>query len=166
MELLCAVLIIGILAAVALPSLLRQVNKAKEVEPQTTISHLNKRQQERYQEAASFTESLPSLGISYQSANPPAILGILGGSMQESPNYLYGIKTVVYNNYPLAVHVAISKKSALHSYIGGVYVRDTYIPTCGPVDLPVSLSSSQWELLPILQSFIYNPAQYCPNFVN
>ena len=53
-ELLVVVIIIGVLAAVALPNLLGQVGKARESEAKNTIGALNRAQQIYYSENSSF----------------------------------------------------------------------------------------------------------------
>jgi len=62
-ELLVVVIIIGVLAAVALPNLLGQVGKARESEAKSTIGALNRAQQARYTEKASFTSTLTQLEV-------------------------------------------------------------------------------------------------------
>ncbi len=69
-ELLVVVIIIGILAAVALPSLLSQANKAKQVEARNNIGAINRAQQAYFLEAGRFgayTEI--GLGIQTQTTN-------------------------------------------------------------------------------------------------
>lgn len=56
-ELLVVVIIIGVLAAVALPNLLGQVGKARESEAKSTIGALNRAQQAYYTEKATFVSS-------------------------------------------------------------------------------------------------------------
>lgn len=56
-ELLVVVIIIGVLAAVALPNLLGQVGKARESEAKSTIGALNRAQQARYTEKSAFEAS-------------------------------------------------------------------------------------------------------------
>ncbi len=56
-ELLVVVIIIGVLAAVALPNLLGQVGKARESEAKSTIGALNRAQQARYTEKGAFEAS-------------------------------------------------------------------------------------------------------------
>lgn len=62
-ELLVVVIIIGVLAAVALPNLLGQVGKARESEAKSTIGALNRAQQGYYTEKASFTSNLSQLEV-------------------------------------------------------------------------------------------------------
>ena len=73
-ELLVVIIIIGILAAIALPSLLSQANKAKQSEGRNNIGAINRAQQARYLESAQFAtgdtafEAL-GLGIPTQTTN-------------------------------------------------------------------------------------------------
>ena len=62
-ELLVVVIIIGVLAAVALPNLLGQVGKARESEAKATIGALNRAQQAYYTEKASFVTNTTTGGI-------------------------------------------------------------------------------------------------------
>ncbi len=69
-ELLVVVIIIGILAAVALPSLLSQANKAKQVEARNNVGAINRAQQAYFLEAGRFgayTEI--GVGIQTQTTN-------------------------------------------------------------------------------------------------
>ena len=69
-ELLVVVIIIGILAAVALPSLLSQANKAKQVEARNNVGAINRAQQAFFLEAGRFgayTEI--GIGIQTQTTN-------------------------------------------------------------------------------------------------
>jgi type IV pilus assembly protein PilA len=62
-ELLVVVIIIGVLAAVALPNLLGQVGKARESEAKSTVGALNRAQQAQYTEKASFTSNVTQLEV-------------------------------------------------------------------------------------------------------
>ncbi|MEC4805975.1 MAG: type IV pilin-like G/H family protein [Jaaginema sp. PMC 1079.18] len=70
-ELLVVIIIIGILAAIALPSLLGQANKAKQAEARNNIGATNRAQQGFFLEAGRFATSFPELavGISTQTDN-------------------------------------------------------------------------------------------------
>ncbi len=143
-ELLVVIFIIGILSAIALPTFLRLISKAKESEATQYISYLNKHQTAQYVEGSGFTNFFGTLSFP-QPQTPSSAVGILkslGFSVQETNNYLYGIKLATYNNNPLAVQVALSKQLGVQSYFGIVYVKDNSV-RCGPVALPVSLSSPQ-----------------------
>ena len=62
-ELLVVIIIIGILAAIALPSFLNQANKAKQTEAATNIGAINRGQQAYVLEFDEFSKNLSGLGI-------------------------------------------------------------------------------------------------------
>ena len=62
-ELLVVIIIIGILAAIALPSFLSQANKAKQSEAKQYLASINKGQQAFYVENTKFGGSISQLGI-------------------------------------------------------------------------------------------------------
>ena len=62
-ELLVVIIIIGILAAIALPSFLNQANKAKQSEGKQYHSAINKGQQAYYVENTAFAANISELGI-------------------------------------------------------------------------------------------------------
>lgn len=70
-ELLVVVIIIGVLAAIALPSLLGQVNKAKQAEAKNYVGTANRTQQAYFLEYQKFASTISELqmGIKTQSDN-------------------------------------------------------------------------------------------------
>ncbi|PSN20711.1 hypothetical protein C7271_00835 [filamentous cyanobacterium CCP5] len=62
-ELLVVIIIIGILAAIALPSFLNQANKARQSEAKTYVGSMNRAQQAYYLERSEFTPDLGQLGL-------------------------------------------------------------------------------------------------------
>ena len=62
-ELLVVVIIIGVLAAVALPNLLNQVGKARETEIKNAVGTVNRSQQAYHFERQTFATTLPQLGL-------------------------------------------------------------------------------------------------------
>ncbi|SKB12030.1 PHA accumulation regulator DNA-binding-like protein [Planktothrix sp. PCC 11201] len=74
-ELLVVIIIIGILAAIALPSFLSQANKAKQSEAKQYLASINKGQQAYYVENTKFGATISELGI---------------GIKTETNNYTYG----------------------------------------------------------------------------
>ncbi len=62
-ELLVVVIIIGVLAAIALPNLLGQVGKARESEAKSTVGALNRAQQGYFTEKAAFATSTGQLEV-------------------------------------------------------------------------------------------------------
>jgi prepilin-type N-terminal cleavage/methylation domain-containing protein len=107
-ELLVVIIIIGILAAIALPSFLNQANKAKESESKQYVGSMNRTQQAYYLEKNTFSSDISLLGL---------------GIKTDSVNYTYGI-TVVSNtavrnvSYPKTTQV-------LRAHTGGVQIGQT-----------------------------------------
>jgi len=105
-ELLVVIIIIGILAAIALPSFLNQANKAKQSEGKQYISSINKGQQAYYVENTKFGSSVVALGI---------------GIKTQTNNYKYTVDDsqtgvdAVSNAEPL-------NTSALKAYAGNVFL--------------------------------------------
>jgi prepilin-type N-terminal cleavage/methylation domain-containing protein len=62
-ELLVVIIIIGILAAIALPSFLNQANKARQSEAETYVGSMNRGQQAYYLEKSDFATDIDTLGI-------------------------------------------------------------------------------------------------------
>lgn len=80
-ELLVVIIIIGILAAIALPSFLNQANKAKQSEGKQYLSSINKGQQAYYAENSAFGATISELGIGLktQTSNFAYANGVAGG---------------------------------------------------------------------------------------
>ncbi len=76
-ELLVVIIIIGILAAIALPSFLNQASKARQSEAKTYTGSFNRAQQAYYLEKQEFAPNLVTLGV---------------GVAQSTSNYGYGIQ--------------------------------------------------------------------------
>jgi type IV pilus assembly protein PilA len=73
-ELLVVIIIIGILAAIALPSFLNQANKAKQSEAKTYVGSMNRSQQAYYLEKSAFVTTDANfgnlgLGVATQTTN-------------------------------------------------------------------------------------------------
>jgi prepilin-type N-terminal cleavage/methylation domain-containing protein len=62
-ELLVVIIIIGILAAIALPSFLNQANKARQSEAISYVGSMNRAQQAYYLERTAFTNTVAELGL-------------------------------------------------------------------------------------------------------
>ncbi|HEY9851647.1 MAG TPA: type IV pilin-like G/H family protein [Leptolyngbyaceae cyanobacterium] len=119
-ELLVVLFIITILSAIALPSFLKQVNKAKQAEAQIKIKTFYTSQESFYLENAAFTNS-PNY---------------LNNALAESQNYRY--YTFLFDRGQIAIHVAEPKNPTLPYYGGGVYFKNDrngykQIQTCGPL---------------------------------
>jgi len=101
-ELLVVIIIIGILAAIALPSFLSQANKAKQSEGKQYISSLNKGQQAFFVENNKFGSDVSELGI---------------GLKTQTSNYKYTIAASTTSATSLATP---QNTDALKGYTGGV----------------------------------------------
>jgi type IV pilus assembly protein PilA len=103
-ELLVVVIIIGVLAAIALPSLLSQVSKARQSEGKQNIGAVNRAQQAYYLENANkFTSSMADLAI---------------GIKSQTENYEYEIRGVAADLDKYAVNEAQSRAAKIKSYAG------------------------------------------------
>ncbi|MFE1745270.1 type IV pilin-like G/H family protein [Coleofasciculus sp. H7-2] len=108
-EILVIMIIVGVLAAMALPNFLGCANKAKQSEGKQYISSINRGQQAYYLENGTFVASLPKLDQ---------------GIPTRTINYEYSLratKTTVFN-------YAIAQKTAskpLKSYVGAVFIVPT-----------------------------------------
>ncbi len=105
-ELLVVIIIIGILAAIALPSFLSQANKARMAEAKSYIGSMNRTQHGYYLQFSQFASSVDSLGI---------------GLSQGTTHYNYSI--VSSGSYPLwklATNFGQAKSGSLKSYAGVV----------------------------------------------
>ncbi len=118
-ELLVVIIIIGILAAIALPAFLNQANKAKQSEAKTYVSTLNKGQQAYFTEKGNFATNIDMLGV---------------GVPASTPNYTYNTNrttnNTVSNNY--ATSTGVSQSIALRGYIGIVQLFQ--VPTTSDVN--------------------------------
>ncbi|MBD2432466.1 MULTISPECIES: type IV pilin-like G/H family protein [Fischerella] len=104
-ELLVVVIIIGVLAAIALPSLLNQISKARQSEAKQNVGAVNRAQQAFYLENANkFTTSISELGI---------------GIKTQTENYIYEASS--NNVSEIVTNKARTKAAKLKSYAGVVY---------------------------------------------
>jgi prepilin-type N-terminal cleavage/methylation domain-containing protein len=104
-ELLVVVIIIGILAAVALPSLLSQANKAKQVEARNNVGAMNRAQQAVYLEKQTFASNMPGLGVGIPTA---------------TVNYKYGFANASGTG---VANTASTRKANLKPYSGLVWTQ-------------------------------------------
>jgi type IV pilus assembly protein PilA len=105
-ELLVVIIIIGILAAIALPNFLNQTAKAKQTEAKQNISQINKTQNIYRSEKNAFATSFDALAVNV----------LKGDTNASTTNYSY---TLVSNNNDSTTITAQSRDSALKSYAGG-----------------------------------------------
>ncbi|MBD2175601.1 type IV pilin-like G/H family protein [Pseudanabaena sp. FACHB-1998] len=97
-ELLVVIIIIGLLAAIALPSFLNQVSKARAAEAKSYVGTVNRLQQAYYMEKKTFTTDLNSLGAGVVSSSTyydfSSIQGDINGNIaSSSPSDLSRIVT-------------------------------------------------------------------------
>ena len=104
-ELLVVIIIIGILAAIALPSLLAQVAKSRQAEAKSIVGALNRSQQAYYLEKQTFTTTLSHLGL---------------GISSNTANYQYVLS--VLPSGEAATHRGWSTKNIHRSYAGVAYL--------------------------------------------
>ncbi len=105
-ELLVVIIIIGILAAIALPSFLNQANKAKQSEGKQYLSSINKGQQAYYAENTAFGATISELGI---------------GLKTQTSNFVYANGTSTDG----ATSTAAPASSAMKAYAAGVGLSGT-----------------------------------------
>lgn len=107
-ELLVVIIIIGILAAIALPSFLNQANKAKQSEAKSYVGTLVRSQQAHYLENSKFGTSIVEIGSPITS---------------QTENYKYAMTAT--NTGATNEQVIVngeSLKAALKPYVGGVFL--------------------------------------------
>ena len=116
-ELLVVIIIIGILAAIALPSFLNQANKAKQSEAKTYVGSMNRAQQAYYMEKSNTF------------ANQASFVDLGLGVATLTANYKYAIDgggpgiTLVSNQAgPVDSAGTINATSPLKGYVGGVAI--------------------------------------------
>lgn len=109
-ELLVVIIIIGILAAIALPSFLNQANKGKQAEAKQYVSSVNKGQQAFYTENGSFVDKSDASGWNS--------LGV--GIKTQTANYKYTVQADATKADALANPLDDKIKKALRAYTGGV----------------------------------------------
>jgi len=101
----CLVLLmcIGVIGAIALPSVLSMASKAKQSEGKQYVSSLNKGQQAYYAENNAFSTSIEALGLGFKT---------------ETNNYKYSIRVTKQ----AAFNYGVSKQKKAKSYVGGVLI--------------------------------------------
>ena len=106
-ELLVVIIIIGILAAIALPSFLNQANKARESEAVTYIGSMNRSQQAYYLENNGFASDMASLEL----------------GIKDTKNYTYTIAIAGSGTSSTASAIATkAATSAVKPYSGIVWL--------------------------------------------
>ena len=110
-ELLVVIIIIGILAAIALPSFINQAAKAKQTEAKTTVSSFNKGQQTRRIEQGTFATNVTDLAIGLTAAT--------------TANYTYSLGTTTATGTSATITASASDTNSLKGYGGAVFIATT-----------------------------------------
>lgn len=123
-ELLVVMLVIGILAALALPSFLTCAKTSKKSESKTYVGSLNRGQQAYYIEKEKFSNSIADLGVGI----PPS-----------TANYQYSTKSTKTT----AFSYGIAKNKGFKSDIGGVFLTpDNNIDSnIGNDNMPIQMTT-------------------------
>ena len=122
-ELLVVIIIIGILAAIALPAFLNQANRARQSEATTYVGSINRGQQAYRLENKTFSNTIDKLGLgiqiktefyTYGNANEPNTMAVISGDSTTPTR-----SSSIYVN-------ATPQDTALLGYTGATYVlQDT-----------------------------------------
>ena len=111
-ELLVVIIIIGILAAIALPNFLNQGAKAKQSEAKQNVALVNKTQNSYRAENASFATSFDILAIGSVKDDTT------GTASGTTVNYTYTIPTTAANASEAVTVLAMPRDAALKAYSG------------------------------------------------
>jgi len=125
-ELLVVVIIIGVLAAVALPNLLAQVGKARETEGKNAVGTINRGQQAYHFDATTFT---PNIADATAGTTPglDSVANPLGVAI-DSQYYTFTVTTASAGTPPVPSNVASAVSAApvaaqadgVRNYTGGI----------------------------------------------
>jgi type IV pilus assembly protein PilA len=106
LEFLVVIVIIGVLAAIALPSLLSCGNKAQQSEARTYVGSMNRGQQAYFMEKDTFANSIEKLGL---------------GIKTQTANYQYSLQTTPKTAFSYGVALKHTTKP-IKSYVGAVFL--------------------------------------------
>ncbi len=108
-ELLVVIIIIGLLAAIAMPNLLNQAVKAKQTESKQALSLVNRAQSRYRVENNGFSNSFDQLAVG---------MGLVGATTATTGNFLYTLDAAA-DPQTKATITANPPDAALRSYTGG-----------------------------------------------
>ncbi len=109
-ELLVVIIIIGLLAAIALPSFLSQAQKARFTEAKLYVGTMSRHQQTYYLEKKTFATDLNKLGMGLGTNSSAYTYDILSGSVT-------GATTPAQSDLIIS-NVAVPKEEALRAFVG------------------------------------------------
>jgi type IV pilus assembly protein PilA len=116
-ELLVVVIIIGVLAAVALPNLLAQVGKARETEGKNAVGTINRGQQAYHFDATTFTPNISDTELA-------AVTNPLGVAI-DSPYYSFSVTGSSAVNASVAAAPVAAQKDGVRNYAGAINFSST-----------------------------------------
>jgi len=175
-ELLVVIIIIGILAAIALPSFLNQASKARQSEAKTYVGSMNRSQQSYYLEKQQFAPNLQTLavGIAKQTENYGYGVARAGaktatGTNQSVANYGAPLNVATTGSGTNPDTITGSNSAAIKAYIGGVNVSTppgtteatTLATLCEAQLAPVNTGSPGSSGV-VTMAFATNAAPACP----
>ena len=109
-ELLVVIIIIGILAAIALPSFMKQVQKARFAEAKLYVGTMSRNQQAYYLERRTFATDLNKLGMGVGVNSSAYTYDILSGSVT-------GATTPAQSDLIIS-NVAVPKEASFRAFVG------------------------------------------------
>ena len=142
-ETLVTVSIIGLLSAIAVPSFMGQVNKARETEAKVALNALKKSQYIFYLETNSFSEKPEELDF----------------FPDDTENYTYWVQS--HPDLNGRIHLALSNKQELRSFGAVVHLDDGQLEECALFPLDISLDHAGVEIFRFILDAIANYEQYC-----
>ena len=113
-ELLVVIIIIGLLAAIALPSFLSQANKARFAEAKAFVGTMSRLQQAYYLEKQSFASDITKLGLGANLSSSSFTYSIVSGDINGNPsNNLSDLRQIITN-------AAVPSSANLKAFVGVV----------------------------------------------
>lgn len=85
-ELLVVIIIIGLLAAIALPSFLNQAQKARFAEAKTYVGTMSRLQQAYYLEKKTFTDDINKLNVGVNTSTASFTYSVIAGNVSGNPS--------------------------------------------------------------------------------
>ncbi len=127
-ELLVVIIIIGILAAIALPSFLNQANKARQSEAKTYTGSMNRSQQAYFLEKQTFTSSIGLMGLGINTSTANYVYQVRTAPVGAAVNATYANASVAANataSNSGVTNFAVPVATTLKGYSGTTWVGQT-----------------------------------------
>jgi len=113
-ELLVVIIIIGLLAAIALPSFLSQANKARFAEAKAFVGTMSRLQQAYYLEKQTFAGDITKLGLGANLSSSSFTYSVVSGDINGNPsNNLSDLRQIITN-------AAVPSSANLKAFVGVV----------------------------------------------